>query len=58
MKDKGHFTTSLIKSCIRIGCGIWGLALLPDIVSSLEVFIGGFVIAEFFGLVEEFLDRR
>lgn len=53
MKDKGHFTISLLKSIIRIGFCLWAWT-----TNRLEIAMFGLVFAECLGILEEVIDRR
>lgn len=63
MNSKGHLYASLIKSFIRIGGGIGTIILTvtlitPGVKTALIVLASSFVIAEAFGVYEEFKDER
>ena len=53
MNDAGHFWISMTKSIIRI------LSALATILLGEVIFLaGGFLIAEFLGIIEEVVDKR
>lgn len=54
MGDKGHFITSLFKSGIRIVGYTLVMMQIPVLTLAMSILI----IAEIFGVVEEFADKR